>query len=169
MKSDYLYLLTDKDYILKIAEIYAKQENRGKDEIDELNRELKHVRKALDEARFSLQGVENQIKVMNQSQKHEDRMRQDFFLEVIDELESIQQTYDLDSCPKRLSNKTSDHFQLIDNSLFEVVVDWTSDNPLFMIDEGVSLVCLEEEEIDFRPWNADSNPNSDLGTQFGND
>ena len=57
MKLDYLYLLTDRDYILKIAEIYAEQSNRGKDEIDELNRELKHVREALDEARFSLQGA----------------------------------------------------------------------------------------------------------------
>ena len=96
-------------------------------------------------------------------------MTQEFFLEVIDELEGIQQTYDLDSCPKRLSSKTSDHFQLIDNPLFEVAADWTSDNPLFMIDEGVSLVCLEEEEIDFRPQNIDSDPNSGLGTQLGND
>ena len=75
MKSDFLYLLTDRDYILKIAEIHVEQANRGKEEIDELNRELKHVHMALDEARFSLQDAENQIKVMNQSRKHEDRMR----------------------------------------------------------------------------------------------
>ena len=169
MKSDYLYLLTDRDYILKIAEIHAEQANKGKVEIDELNRELKHVRMTLDETRFALQGAENQIKFMNQSWEHEDRMRHKFFLEVIDELESIQQTYDLDSCPKQLSNKTSDHFQFIDNPLFEVDADWMSDNPLFMMDEEVSFVCLEEEEIDFRPWNMDSNLNSDSGTQFRND
>ena len=50
-----------------------------------------------------------------------------------------------------------------------MAADWTSDNPLFMIDEGVSLVYLDEEEIDFKPWNTDSDPNSDSGTQLGND
>ena len=59
MSSDYLYLLSNRDYIHKIAKIYAEQSNRGKDEIEELNRELKYVREALDETQFSLQEVEN--------------------------------------------------------------------------------------------------------------
>ena len=40
MKSDYLFLLSNRDYILKIVEIYAEQSNRGKDEIEELNGSL---------------------------------------------------------------------------------------------------------------------------------
>ena len=77
--------------------------------------------------------------------------------------------YDLDSCLKQLSSKTSEHFQLVENPLFEVVVDWTSDNPLFVLNEGSSLVCHEEEEFDFRPWDPSSDPSSESGSQQGND
>lgn len=123
MKSDYLYLLTDRDYILKVAKIYAAQSSREKDEIEDLNRTLKYVGEKLSETQFSLQKAENQIKFMEHSREHENRIRQEFFQEVIDELESIQQMYDLDSCPKRLSSKTSEQFELVDNPLFEFVAD----------------------------------------------
>ena len=79
MKSDYLYLLSDKDYILKVAEIYATQSNREKDEIQDLSRTLKNVREALSETQLSLLGAENQIKFMEHSRGHENRMRQEFF------------------------------------------------------------------------------------------
>ena len=85
MKSDCLYLLFDRDYFLKLAEIYAAQPNRKKDEIEDLNRTLKYVREALSENQFS----QNQIKLMEHSQEHENRVRQEFFQEVIDELEDI--------------------------------------------------------------------------------
>ena len=92
--------------------------------------------------------------------------RHEFFLEVIDELDSIQQTYDLDNCPKQPSSKTSDLFQFIDNSLFEVGAVWISDNPLFEVEERVPLDFLEEDDLDFRdsdqaivlnnePWSQD--------------
>ena len=106
---------------------------------------------------------------MEHSREHENRMRQEFFQEVIDELESIQQMYDLDSCPKRLSSKASEPFQLVDNPLFEVVADWKSDNPLFVLNEGSSLVCHEEEEFDFKPWDPGSDSNSESRSQQGND
>ena len=133
--SDYLYLLSDRDYILKVAEIYVDQRNKERNEIMELKRELKGNREGLDDAQVALQEAENQIRTMNHSRKHENRMRQEFFQEVIDELESIQQMYDLDNFPKQLSSKTSEHFQLVVNPLFEVVADWTSDNPLFLLNE----------------------------------
>ena len=38
-----------------------------------------------------------------------------------------------------------------------------------MIDEGISLVCFEEEEFDFRPWDPSSEPSSESGSQLGND
>ena len=50
---------------------------------------------------------------------------------MIKEIDSIQQTCDLDSCPKRSINKILDHIKLVDNSLFEVDANWTFDNTLF--------------------------------------
>ena len=88
MKSDCLYLLFDRDYFLKLAEIYAAQPNRKKDEIEGLRRMLKNVREALSETQLSLLGAENQIKLMEHSREHENRMRQEFFQEIIDELEN---------------------------------------------------------------------------------
>ena len=41
MKSDYLSLFSDSGYILKVAGIYVDQLSKGKNEIMELNRELK--------------------------------------------------------------------------------------------------------------------------------
>lgn len=67
MKSDYLYLLSDKDNILRVAEIYADQSNREKNEIEELNRELKYTLEAVNDAQISLQEVENQIRITNHS------------------------------------------------------------------------------------------------------
>ena len=133
MRSDYLYLLSNRDYILKVAEIYAAQSKQEKDEIEDLNRTLKYAQEALSETQFSLQRAENQIKLMEHFQEHENRVRQEFFQDVIDELESIQQIYDLDSCPKWLSSKTSKHFQLVDNPLFEVVADWTIQQSSFCV------------------------------------
>ena len=67
MKSDYLYLLSDRDYILKATKIYATQSNREKDEIEDLSKALKDVRKALSETQLSLLGAENQINLMEHS------------------------------------------------------------------------------------------------------
>ena len=99
MESDYLCLLFDKDYTLKIVGSYINQLNKDRTKIKELNKELKYVREALVDTQFSLQEVENQIQSTNHFREHEHKERQEFFIEVIDELDSIQQMYDLDSCP----------------------------------------------------------------------
>ncbi len=67
------------------------------------------VREALDDAQISLQEAKNQVKITNHFQEHEGKERHKFFQEVIDELDSIQGIYDLDSCPKRPSTNFSDH------------------------------------------------------------
>ena len=91
--------------ILKVFEIHVDQLKRGRNGIIELKRELKNTHEALDDAQFSLQEAENQIRIMNHFWEHEGKERQKKFQEVIEELDSIQQTYDLDSCPKRPSAK----------------------------------------------------------------
>ncbi len=153
MKSDYLCFLYDRDYILKVAETYDDQWNRERNEIKELNKELKYVHKALDDTQFSLQEAKNQIRVTNHFWEHEGKESREFFQEVIEEHDSIQRTYDLDSCPKRPSTKDLDHIWLIDNSMFEVNADWTSDNPLFEINEGTPFGYREEDDSDFRILN----------------
>lgn len=77
--------------------------------------------------------------------------------------------YDLDNYPKWLSSKTSEHFQLVDNCLFEVVADWMSDNPLLVLNEGSSLVFHKEKEFDFRLWDPYSDPSSESESQHGDD
>ncbi|GLJ36131.1 hypothetical protein SUGI_0724820 [Cryptomeria japonica] len=130
MKSEYLYLLLDMDHILKVAEVYANKLKEKEDEFRE----------------------------------QENRGRIGFFKEVIKELHRIQQTYDLDSFPKRSSNKfldqpklqyelgVKDNIQVVDNSLFEVDVDRTFDNPLFKLDEGVLSDSSDENGIDCMIW-----------------
>ena len=130
-----MYLLSDRDNILKIAETHVDQLNKERCEIKELNREVKETQEALNDAQSSLQQAENEIKITNHSREQEDKERQVFFLEVIDELDSIQHMYALDNCLKQSSTKVSDHFQLIDNPVFEVDADWISDNPLFEVNE----------------------------------
>ena len=55
MKSDYLCLLSDRDNILKVAEIHVDQLEKGRNEIMGLNRELKYTQEALEDARIALQ------------------------------------------------------------------------------------------------------------------
>ena len=98
---------------------------------------------------------------MNLFQEHEGKERQEFFQKVIEELYSIQQTYDLDNYPKRPNTKVSDHIQLIDNPMFDVDVDWTSDNLLFEKNEGTPFDCHEEDDSDFRIWNPSTIPSSE--------
>ena len=75
MKSKYLYLLSEWENFLKVAEKYVDQSNRERKEI----KELKDAREALDESQFSLQEAESQIKVTNHFREHEDKVRQEFF------------------------------------------------------------------------------------------
>lgn len=75
--------------------------------------------------------------------------------------------YDLDSCPKHSSIKTSDHIQLVDNPLFEVVADWTSDNPLFVVYEGIPFDFHEEDDFDFKILDLGTVPSSEYGSQDG--
>lgn len=76
---------------------------------------------------------------------------------MIQELDSIQQTYDLDNCPRRFLDHREflgelDHFQKMDNSLFEMGAEWTFDNPLFELDEGDTSYSRDEDEIGCRVW-----------------
>lgn len=59
MISNYLCLLSDRDYILKVVEIYVDQSNKGRNEIIKLNRELKYTHEAFDDTQISLQEAEN--------------------------------------------------------------------------------------------------------------
>lgn len=108
INSDYLCLLSDKDYILKIAGIYVDRLSKGKDEIDKFSRELKNAQEALYDTWVTLHEAKNQIAVTNWLREHENRERHEFFREVINELDSIQQTHDLDSCPNRPNTKILD-------------------------------------------------------------
>ena len=90
MKSDYLCLLSDRDYILKVAGIHIDQSNKGRNEIMELNRDLKYTHEPLNNASISLQEAGNQIRITNHFWEHESKEKQELFQEVIDELDSIQ-------------------------------------------------------------------------------
>ena len=59
MKSDYLCLLSDRDCILKVVGIYVDQLSKGKNEIMELNRELKYAHEALDDTHIALHEAKN--------------------------------------------------------------------------------------------------------------
>lgn len=153
LKSDYLCLLSDRDYILKVAENYVGQLREKENEVNKLNRELKDAREALDNTRVVLHETKKLIVVTNQSREQENKERHEFFQEVIKELDSIRQIYDLDSCPNKSSNKILDHFQLVDNSLFEIDSDWTFDNPLFELEEKDPTDLNDEDEIDCKTSN----------------
>ena len=116
----------------------------------EPNRELKYAHEALDDTQIVLQKAENQVRSTNHSWEHEGKERLEFFQEVVNELGSIQQTYDLDSCPNRPSTDISNHIQLVDNPMFEVNADWTSDNPLFEISEETLFDSHDEDDLDFK-------------------
>ena len=52
MKSDYLCLLSDWDYILKVVGIYVDQLSKGNNKTMELNRELMYAHKAWDDTQL---------------------------------------------------------------------------------------------------------------------
>lgn len=127
-KSEYLCLLLDRDYLLQVAGKYAEQLREKVDEVNKLNRELGVTQGTLEHIRIALQEARNQIVVSSQYREQDDKERFEFFQEVIQELDSIQPTYDLDSCPKSSLGHPEflyelDHFQAVDNSLFEMGVD----------------------------------------------
>lgn len=168
MKLEYFYFLSNRNNLLKVAETLIDQLNKERNEIKELNRELKETQEALNNAQISFQEVENHIRITNHSQKYEGKVRQEFFKKVIFELDSIQKTYDLDSCPKRPSTKVLDHIQLINNPMFGVDVDQISDNPLFEINEDTPLDCHKEDDSDFRIWKHVMIPINEYGSQYEN-
>ena len=47
-KSEYLCLISDMDYSLKVAELYAGQLRKKKDEVNKLNRELENAQEGIE-------------------------------------------------------------------------------------------------------------------------
>ena len=58
-----------------------------------------------------------------------------------------------------------DHFQLVDNSLFEVDADWTFDNPLFELGTKDLSYSHDEDDPNQRTWDPIAVPNTEFGLQ----
>lgn len=65
MKSEYLYLLSDRDHILKVAEVYANKLKEKEDEVNKLIKKLIDTHETFENTQIAYQEAKNQISVTN--------------------------------------------------------------------------------------------------------
>lgn len=158
LKSDYIPLIEDRDYAFELTRKTTSAFQGKERKVNELTLKLESTKDMLENIQLAVMEVEGQFVDFKLFRKQENAPRVEEIEEVIGELDSLQEEFDLENFTRKTKvtcvdsdqqdgseQEQRDGFQVLDYPFFELGIEKSYDNPLFLMDDNTCGEVTEHE------------------------
>lgn len=108
LKIEYLHLIRDQDYAFEFAKKIISAFQGKERKVDELTLELESIKDMLKDTQMALKEEKDQLVDFKHLSKQENEQRAEEIKQVIDELDSLQEEFDLEDFPQKSEVASAD-------------------------------------------------------------